>query len=195
VNLEHGHDGELMEASKGAPGEFAPIFDRHYLAIHRYISHRVGDSLADDLTAETFCTALRERGRYDQSYSDARPWLFGIASNLIRRHFRTEARRLNAYARFGVDPDTYDSDAVDRRVDASSLVSALAAALTGLSPADRETMLLYAWADLSYEEISKALGIPIGTVRSRISRARALLGELLPVDEPNKPRPMERSGG
>lgn len=179
---ERSNDGALIEASKQEPDKFALIFDRHHLAIHRYVRRRVGSSLADDLTAETFCTALREREKYDPRFQDARPWLFGIATNLVRRHHRTEARKLRAYARTGVDPVFDESEEADSRVDASRLGPAMAEALVTLSPGDREVLLLYAWAELSYEEIAEGLMIPIGTVRSRLSRARAQLRKLIPEE-------------
>jgi len=106
-------------------------------------------------------------------------WLFGIAANLIRRHWRTERRRLRAYARTGVDPIGDEAAEVERRVDAVAAAPAVAAALASLGAGEREVLLLFAWADLSYDEISTALGIPVGTVRSRLSRARARVRELL----------------
>lgn len=126
-----------------------------------------------------FAIAFRSRGRYDRGAADARPWLFGIAANLARRHSRTERRRLRAYARTGVDPLGDDVGDSDRRLDALAAGPALAAALAALRPGEREVLLLFAWADLSYEEIAAALGVPIGTVRSRLSRARGRVRELL----------------
>jgi RNA polymerase sigma factor (sigma-70 family) len=172
-------DAEVIAASASDPRSFAAIFDRHFADIDRYLARRVGSSLADDLAADTFMVAFRSRARYDPSVPDARPWLFGIAANLLRRHWRTERRRLRAYARTGVDPLWDESGDADRRVDALRAGPALAGALASLSPTEREVLLLFAWADLSYEEISAALGIPVGTVRSRLSRGRARVRELL----------------
>jgi RNA polymerase sigma-70 factor (ECF subfamily) len=172
-------DAAVIATSLGDPERFAEIFDRHFAEIDRYLARRVGASLADELAAETFVIAFRSRSRYDPAAHDARPWLFGIAANLVRRHWRTERRRLRAYARTGVDPVSDGLDEVERRVDALAAGPALAGALAALSPGEREVLLLSAWADLSYEEISRALGVPVGTVRSRLSRARAHLRELL----------------
>jgi RNA polymerase sigma-70 factor (ECF subfamily) len=172
-------DAELIAASMLEPCRFEPIFDRHFTEIDRYLARRVGASLADDLAAETFVVAFRERARYDAAAPDARPWLHGIAANLLRRHWRTERRRLRAYARTGVDPVLDGLEDVDRRIDALAAGPALAGALLSLKPRDREILLLFAWAELGYDEISAALGIPIGTVRSRLSRARARIRELL----------------
>jgi RNA polymerase sigma-70 factor (ECF subfamily) len=130
-------------------------------------------SLADELAAETFLQAFDGRGRYDVSRADARPWLFGIASNLLSLHRRREERRLRAFARAElVLEDVRGLEDVDRRLDAAAAGPVLAAALASLGDGDREVLLLYAWADLSYEEISVALRLPLGTVRSRLHRAR-----------------------
>lgn len=172
-------DSAVIAASLVDPAAFGAIFDRHYAHINRYLARRVGPALADELAAETFVIAFRSRGRYDRSAADARPWLFGIAANLARRHWRTERRRLRAYARSGIDPVGDESAEVDSRLDAAAAGPQLAAALASLSGRDREVLLLFAWADLSYEEISAALAIPVGTVRSRLSRARARIRELL----------------
>jgi RNA polymerase sigma factor (sigma-70 family) len=172
-------DGAVIAASLADPARFGEIFDRHYAEINRYLARRVGIAPADEIAADTFVVALRSRDRYDSRAEDARPWLFGIAANLVRRHWRTERRRLRAYARTGCDPVSDGLDEVDRRVDALAAGPQLAAALAALSGHEREVLLLFAWADLSYEEIARALDIPAGTVRSRLSRARAHVRELV----------------
>jgi RNA polymerase sigma factor (sigma-70 family) len=171
-----------MATSGEDPGRFAVIFDRHFPAVHRYLRRRVGLDLADDLAAETFAVAFRRRRAFDAGREDARPWLFGIATNLLRRHRRTERRRLAAYARTGVDPVTVDDpglEAVEGRVQADAASRALAHALASLRAEDRDVLLLFAWADLTYREIADALGIPVGTVRSRLARTRGRMRELL----------------
>jgi RNA polymerase sigma factor (sigma-70 family) len=172
-------DAVVIASSLSDASAFGEIFDRHFVEIQRYLGRRVGTALADELAAETFVLAFRLRDRYDGRALDARPWLFGIAANLTRRHWRTERRRLRAYARTGSDPIGDESSEVERRVDAMAAAPQLAAALASLSGGEREVLLLFAWADLSYEEISAALGIPTGTVRSRLSRARAHVRELM----------------
>ena len=172
-------DAMVIASSVGEPERFGEIFDRHYGEIHRYLGRRVGAGLADELAAAAFVVAFRSRGRYDVGAGDARPWLFGIAANLARRHWRTERRRLRAYARTGVDPVFDELADVDRRLDAGAMGPELARALAALRRHEREVLLLYAWADLSYSEISAALGVRDGTVRSRLSRARAHIRELL----------------
>ena len=97
-------DSAALAASLTSPAEFAPVFDRHYDAVHAYLQRRIGPDAADELAAQTFLVAFERRGRYDQSRPDARPWLFGIATNLLLHHRRQMVRRLRAYARTGVDP-------------------------------------------------------------------------------------------
>jgi RNA polymerase sigma-70 factor, ECF subfamily len=168
------HDGDV----------FAGVFDRYYAEIHGYVARRLGSSRADDVAAETFLIAFDRRRRYDVAYADARPWLYGIASNLIGRQRRAELRQYRALARAD-RPCSTDGDGVDRRLDAQAQRAALAAALVGLAARDREVLLLVAWAQLTCEEAAQALGIPAGTARSRLHRARkktraALTGEDTP---------------
>lgn len=165
-------DAALMRRSEREPEVFADLFDRHAPALRRYVARRLGPSLADDVVSDAFLTAFRHRHRYDPSRPDARPWLYGIAARLIKRHRRVELRFYRALVRTGVDEITEPyADQVDARVSAQQ--AGLAQALAGLSPGDREVLLLVAWADMSYEDVARALDIPIGTVRSRLHRARA----------------------
>lgn len=165
-------DADAIAASRSDPEAFVEVFDRHFHAIHGYLRRRVGSALADDLAASTFTEAFAGRGRYDRERPDALPWLYGIASNLLRRHYRTEERQLRAFARTGIDPLRSEPEPDFRGAE-------VAAALAALSDDDRETLLLFAWTELSYAEIATALGVPIGTVRSRLNRARTTVRELL----------------
>ena len=152
---------------------FAAIFDRYYIQIHKYVARRLGHSLADDLAAQTFLIAFARRDRYDVSWPSARPWLYGITSNLISGHCRAEERRYRALARTPADGagDEY-VDQVAQRVDAQARRVSLVAALAGITAGDRDVLLLVACAGLSPDEASQALGIPAGTARSRLHRAR-----------------------
>jgi RNA polymerase sigma factor (sigma-70 family) len=159
-------DADAISDSLRDPGAFVTIFDRHFDAIRDYLARRLGDDAAADLTAETFTRAFDARRRYDLSHVDARPWLYGIASNVMRRHARDERRRFRAYAKLASQPHVPERDT-------QRFSPEVAAALAALSAAEREVLFLFAWADLSYEDIARALGIPVGTVRSRLARARA----------------------
>jgi RNA polymerase sigma factor (sigma-70 family) len=179
------HDAALIEQSWHEPEAFAGLYDRHAVPIHRYVTRRLGDTVADDVVGETFLAAFRQRRRYDLRRPDARPWLYGIAANLIGKHRRAEVRLLSALARTGTDPvaESY-ADRVDHRVSAAAANRDLAAALAVLAAGDREVLLLIAWADLTYDEIALALGIPVGTVRSRLHRARKIVREALGGQDP-----------
>lgn len=162
-------------------GEFAALFDEHYPRLHRYLHRRVGPDLADDLASETFAEAIRRRERYDPRRGAPGPWLYGIAHVLIARHRRTERRQLAAWARTGVDPLTpAGEDEAVSRADAATQGPLLARALAGMSGRDRDVLLLFALADFGYADIAQALSMPVGTVRSKLHRARRRLQAVLP---------------
>jgi RNA polymerase sigma-70 factor (ECF subfamily) len=168
----------MLQVPAAPPSGFAQVFDRHFDAVHGYLRRRVGGA-AEDLAAETFTRALAGWSGFDAA-RDVRPWLFGIATNLVHDHRRAEARRLRAYAReAGRSEPPGDGPDPAGRIDAAREVRRAAAAIGGLRPDDRDVLLLVAWAELSYEECAEALGIPVGTVRSRLSRARAVVREEL----------------
>ncbi|MDN4173981.1 RNA polymerase sigma factor [Nocardioides sp. SOB77] len=182
-------DAQIIAASVVDPSEFGDLYARHGPAIHRYLARRLGVDIADDLTADTFTTAFRVRDRFDAARAPhARPWLYGIASNLAARHRRAEVRALRALARTGVD-EVADSwvERADQRLAAEALSRPLAEALASLSPGDRDTLLLVAWADLTYDEVAQALRLPVGTVRSRLHRARRKVREAVADHVPGRP--------
>ncbi len=131
----------------------------------------MGGSAADELAAETFAVAFRNWERLDPE-RPVRPWLYGIAANLMRHHWRKERRMLRAYARTGFDPVLPEEDEAVERADADARHRELAAAVAKLRQDEREILLLRAWAELTDSEIADALGLPLGTVKSRLSRAR-----------------------
>jgi RNA polymerase sigma-70 factor (ECF subfamily) len=177
-------DAQLIARSIDDPRAFMPLVERHQRVLFGYLARRVGRDLAEDVTSETFTRAFAQRQRYDQDRPDARPWLFGIATNLLRNHVRSEVRQLRAYSRHGADDRTHDDDAgTHARLDATAQSPQLAAALAALKPGDREALLMYAWNEMSYEDIAEALDIPVGTVRSRLNRARRIVQEHLAASD------------
>ena len=179
-------DATVIGLSRYEPEHFTVLFRRHAPHIQRYVVRRLGPDAADDIVAETFLLAFRHRDRYDAAHADARPWLYGIATNLIGRHRRAEVRLYRALARTGADPVTEPfTDRVDDRVSAGHASRQLATALARLPADSRDTLLLAAWSGLSYEEIAVALGVPVGTVRSRLSRARGKLRRALGDTDPS----------
>lgn len=183
-----GADSELVSASWTEPEAFAQLFDRYSAMLYRYVSQRLGPGPAEDLVGETFLVAFARRKSYDLAYQDARPWLFGILTKLISRHHRTEAARYRALLRAPVDSEVESpADRVAAGVTAQAARAELAGALAALPAKDRDVLLLIAWGDLTYEEAARALGIPVGTVRSRLNRGRrkvrAALGDANPMEE------------
>lgn len=173
-------DAAIIERSRLEPAAFAVLYDRHAAVIFRFAARRLGSQTAEDVSAETFLAAFGQRHRYDLGRTDARPWLYGIANNVIGKQRRSEVRRLRALARAGGAPDSFrDQDEIDERLWACTVRSELAAGLASISRNHRDVLLLVAWAGLSHEETAIALGIPLGTVRSRLNRARACLRESL----------------
>ncbi|GLF97225.1 sigma-70 family RNA polymerase sigma factor [Streptomyces yaizuensis] len=177
-------DAEVVARSWELPDAFAVLYDRHAPDIHRYAVRRLGESVAEDIMAETFLIAFRSRRRYDLSRRSARPWLYGIAAKLIGGHRRREERALRAMARTGEDPlaEAWSDRADERIAERIAVQAPLAGALAGLSPGDRHVLLLVAWADLSYQDVAEALRIPLGTVRSRLNRARRKVRAALIAD-------------
>ncbi len=184
-------DAELITRSQREPTVFASVFDRHYDTIHRFLWSRVGDR-AEDLAAEVFRIAFQQRDRYDPAFESARPWLFGIANRLIKQHYRQWARGDHAAARAAHEP-THDHEASpEQRLSDLAPSSPVASALMRLPARDREPLLLHVWDELRYDEVAHALELPVGTVRSRIHRARQTLrAELAGSDGAEGPVSME----
>lgn len=177
-------DAEVLARSRRQPHLFAEIFDRHHGAIHAYVSRRAGHQIADDVLSEVFTAAFAQRASFASASGSALPWLYGIARNLTHRHFRTTASDLRVsgtWASRQVDVSN-DHEAVIDGVDASREWHVVRDVLTTLAADDREALLLYAWEGLSYTEVADAVGVPVGTVRSRIHRARSVLRSALDLN-------------
>ena len=166
-------DADVLAGSLSSPALFEELFDRHATSVFKFLARQVNPQMADDLLADTFVAAFRSRHNFDKTFSSARPWLLGIAANVARHHYRSEGRRSKLQRRLGsLDPPPSDETSeADTRMDALAAHRRVAGALQKLSSEQREAILLAA-AGLSYDEIATSLEIPIGTVRSRISRAR-----------------------
>ena len=179
-------DAAVIGRSRNEPEVFEIVFRRYADQIQRYVARRIGADAADDVVAETFLLAFRQRGTYDLTYSCARPWLYGIATNLIARHRRTEVRQYRALARAGIDEVAESfADRVDAAVSAGAVNRRLGAALAALPAGQRDALLLVAWGGLSQSEAAAALRVPAGTVRSRITRARGKLRRSLGDIDPS----------
>ncbi len=176
-------DADVVAASRTDPACFGVLFDRHATVLFRYLVRRVGADDAEPILGECFRIAFEKRATFDCSRPDARPWLYGIATNLIARHRRSEARRIRATARLlsARDEVADPTDALVSTVDAKELWPHVAEALARLPAGERDALMLYVWEELSYDEIAAALDVPVGTVRSRLNRARVTLRELRPA--------------
>ena len=197
-----GSDGALIRESLEVPATFAVLFERHAGSLHRFLSKRVGSVDAEDLVGETFATAFRTRDNFDIGREDARPWLFGIATNVSHHYWRTEARRLNrdTSAAAGGPTSVDPGDDATSRVFFESQMDPIASALGQLDGPGLDVLLLVAGPGFTYEEISVALRIPVGTVRSRLSRARQQLRDILGssghyLGEPSGEQPLVTSEG
>jgi len=176
-------DDEAIRASLAEPRAFGVIFERHFWAIHDYLRRRLDRQLADELASQTFLIAFDRRAAFDSRGAGSRPWLFGIATNLVREHRRNELRELRAMARLAPDP-VPAIDGIESRIDAERMRSLLATALAELPQEEVDVLLLLVWADLEQPEIADALAIPLGTVKSRLSRARGRLQAALGTPAP-----------
>lgn len=173
---DDGPDAVVLRESMTDPERFAVLVRRHAPALQRYVTRRIGTGAAEDVVAETFLVAFRQRAGYADDGRDCLPWLYGIATRLVHRHWRSESGQLRLLARTGTDPVTEPfTDRVDAIVSATAAKARLAGALARLPASQRDALLLHAWAGLSYEQIAAAAGVPLGTVQSRISRARQRL--------------------
>lgn len=174
-------DARIIQQSLSDPSAFAAVYDRHAPVLLTYLSRRVGVSDAEGLLGELFRIAFESRARYDTTRPNARPWLYGIAANLVLNHYRSRGRNRAAVERLahrGEDPLEPFDERIAEDAATLELLRRVVAVIAGLPDHDREVVFLYAWEDLSYEQIAAALDIPIGTVRSRLNRVRTRLREL-----------------
>lgn len=164
-------DSELIRLSLDRPPAFGDLYTRHARAVYRYAASRVGTEGAEDVLSNTFLAAFERRKRFDTTVVSALPWLLGFATVAIRQHRRQEHRHLSE----SVDEDALALVGVADVAPHAAALTEVMRAVTRLSPRDRDALLLHTSADLSYEDVAAALHIPVGTVRSRINRARAQL--------------------
>lgn len=173
-------DADLVAGYRRNPELFTAVHDRYFRDIYLYVAGRLDTQVAEDITAETFLLAFDRRDRFDVEKGGLRPWLFGFATNLVARHRRKEARHYKALARLGPTPVVEGhEDRFVTSVTAQRMQPHLAKALASLNGGERDVLLLLALGQLSYDEIAQALGISIGTVGSRISRARTKIQALI----------------
>lgn len=165
-------DSDIIRGATERPAEFAQLYDRHAPAIQRFAARRAGSDAADDLLSETFTVAFERRAAYDFDRENALPWLYGIVTTLLKRHRRQEARQWKSVQ---ADPTSLVTEQSHDALEAELTMRRLKSAMQRMPARDRDALLLYAWADLDYEGVALALDVPVGTVRSRLNRARRTL--------------------
>ena len=140
-------DAVVIAASIGEPARFGVLFDRHASVLYRYLVRRLGPDEADAMLGDVFRIAFERRGSYDQERPLARPWLYGIATNLLAKHRRREARRMHAMARLATNgpPVVDEAEQVVAAVDAASAWQGVADAVTSLPDGERDALLLHVW--------------------------------------------------
>ncbi len=164
----------------------ARLFDEHVDAVYGYVARRLGRDIAADVVGDVFEIALSQADRYEAARGSERAWLFGIATNLMRRHWRTEQRRFRANLKLANRPVVRGDALLDvaERIDASTDAERVMTAVADLAPEDRDLLLLVAWESVPYKLCAEILGVPVGTVRSRLHRIRRELRRAAHLDRP-----------
>ncbi len=186
-------DAMIIERSACAPEVFGAIFDRHFTQIHGYLSRRAGSDVADDLAGEVFRIAFESRSRYRTDRPCALPWLYGIAANVLSQSRRGEQRSRRLVDKLASEATARSTEDESTRTRTREDVAAVIEALAYLPEAEREAVLLYAWEGLSYDEIATAQEVPVGTVRSRLNRARERIRERIDDDRQEGDEPIRRA--
>lgn len=182
--------GLVDQLNHGSGTALATLFDRHADAIYNYCFRRTASwHSAEDATATVFLEAWRGREKVTVHDGSALPWLYGIANNVCRNATRSSRRGLRALGRVAPDLASPDhADHVASQVDSERRMAAVLAAISRLPRHEQDVLALVAWTGLTYDETAAALGVPAGTVRSRLSRARNRLTQTLGDAAPHTPR-------
>ncbi len=172
---------EAVVSSVEHPHRFEAVFGQYHRTIFEYLARAVGLDRADEYAGDVFVAAFAARARYDPQLGSVRAWLFGIAANVRHTRGRSDARGRRAWERVGGERDADDGgfEVVEDGLDYGRRLAWVAEFLRQLSETDRNVLVLYAFNELTYPEIAQALDIEIGTVRSRLARARGRLRELI----------------
>jgi RNA polymerase sigma factor (sigma-70 family) len=172
---------ELVDGLHGDdPGALAALFDLYGDRVHNHCFRHLADwADAEDATSSVFLEVWRHRHRVQLHDGSALPWLYGVATNVCRNAGRSRRRRLRAVARLPEPPPEADhADGVADRLGSEAQMRAVLAQVEALPERERVVLGLVAWSGLSYDQAAAALDVPVGTVRSRLSRARARLSHL-----------------
>jgi RNA polymerase sigma factor (sigma-70 family) len=173
-------DEALWQASQGGdPRAFGALYERHARTIYNYLFRRLADwSEAEDLTAVVYLEAFRRRTDAVVVEGKLLPWLYGIATNVLRNRRRAQWRHRRLLAQLAREHHGEAEPDVAGRVEAAEQMRSVLKHIDTLPRGQQDVLALCTWSGLSYEEAAAALGVPVGTVRSRLARARASLAEL-----------------
>ncbi|MFG2978375.1 RNA polymerase sigma factor [Streptomyces sp. NPDC048331] len=186
--MELSQRARLRAGDRSALGE---LFDAHAQAVYAYALRTLGDwAAAEDAVSLTFLEAWRLRGKLHEGDESLRPWLFGIATNVLHNTARATRRHQAAMARLAEREPVEDfAEGLVARIDAGAELAAVRRALPSLRRSEREVFRLCIWVGLDYASAAEALGVPVGTVRSRLSRARTRLRALAEKELTNRREP------
>ncbi|MGA2805181.1 MAG: RNA polymerase sigma factor [Acidimicrobiales bacterium] len=169
-------DRDVLRASLKDPARFGIVFDRHFRSVYRFLERQVGATAAEDLAAETFTVAFAQRRTFDARRRDVRPWLFGIAINLLRNHRRAEVTRRDLGLRQATpEHRAIDEDPVHDSAVVTGEVARVAKALARIDDESRALLLLVASTDFNIEQAAESLHISPAATRTRLWRARQQL--------------------
>jgi RNA polymerase sigma factor (sigma-70 family) len=178
------HDSASAPDDPLSDASFDALFRSTAPRLFAYAARRVGREAAEEITAATFAQAWASRDRFDAQRGELVGWLFGIATNLVRQHFHQLRRRDELDRRAPRDDvSVHPTEVVDEALSAKTELVRVRAAVASLPEQDREVLLLRAWAGLSHIEIAESLDVEVGTVKSRLSRARRRLDAHLDLVE------------
>jgi RNA polymerase sigma factor (sigma-70 family) len=181
MGMERFDDGQLWrQAQRGDAEAFAALFERHVGAVYTYCFRRTADwSTAEDLTSVVFLEAWRRRATLDLAAAKVLPWLLGVATNVLRNQRRSLRRYQDALSRLPpLEPERDFAGEADDRLADEQRMRGLLRLIARLPRAEQDALALCVWEGLSGADAAFILGVPEGTVRARLFRARARLRHL-----------------
>lgn len=181
--LDDDGDAALWERmQRGDAAAYGELFTRHGARIHGYVVRRTADpQLADDVTAIVFLELWRRRAAVELTRPSALPWLYGVASNVLRNQQRSRRRFKDAIDSLALLP-ARSPELVERQAEAAAEAADVVAQVRRLPRRERDVLVLSVWEGLSHAEIAEALGITIRAVRARLAQARHRLRSERPSD-------------
>jgi RNA polymerase sigma factor (sigma-70 family) len=181
--LSDAADSDLLAMAGSEPEALGELFRRYSRSVYAYCARRTGNlDLAEDLTSIVFMEAFRHRRKLQLSNASALPWLIGVANNVIRNANRSLRRYRSALGRIPVPADGASSEEnTMERLGAEEALARALEAISNLSQREQDVVLLVVWSEFTYADAATALGVPVGTVRSRLASARGKFKDAAPI--------------